>query len=80
GPHGSSSSWVVVTHQPKLFFDQRFSDIDLSEVQEEGPLWTDDFNALTSVLSVPMPSFVTTMKSWFETAEEEETYEEESSE
>jgi spermidine synthase len=72
GTYGSGSTWVVLSNNEKLFSDPRFSDMSYDVNPEQGPLWTDDFNALSSVISIPMPDFITTVQGWFESGDEEE--------
>lgn len=58
GTYGSGSTWVVLAHDDALFYDPRFADINYNMSPTEGPLWTDDFNALSSVISVPLPDAI----------------------
>lgn len=74
GEYGSGSTWVVLSHSEEFFADPRFSDINYEVYPEQGPLWTDDSNALSSVISIPMPEFVTTIQGWFTSEEEDDAY------
>jgi hypothetical protein len=60
-PLGTASSWVLLNRNPHFFLDSRFADIDIAASQKEGPLWTDDKNALSSVLLLPYPPLI----AWF---------------
>ena len=71
GEYGSGSTWVVLSSTEALFSDPRFSDIQYDVNPTQGPLWTDDSNALSTVISIPMPEFISVVQGWF--AEEEET-------
>lgn len=61
GTYGSGSTWVVLAHDDALFYDPRFADVNYNMSPVEGPLWTDDFNALSSVISVPLPDVISSL-------------------
>jgi spermidine synthase len=58
GEFGSASTWVLLTRNAEYFADPRFADVKLGASSVQGPLWTDDFNALSSVVTIPLPSVV----------------------
>jgi hypothetical protein len=58
GEFGSASTWVLLTRNAEYFADPRFADVKLGASSVQGPLWTDDFNALSSVVTIPLPSFL----------------------
>lgn len=75
GTYGSGSSWVVIANSATFFDDPRFADVPYYEPSFTGPLWTDDSNALSSVISIPLPDVLSSLYDVFFPPEEEAEYE-----